>query len=49
MTIPALTVNWHDHYTPELRNRIRAKLRTPADDSTYQLPTPGRLRALAEF
>ena len=49
MTIPALTVNWHDHYTPELRDRILAKLHTPADDSTFQLLTPGRLRALAEI
>ena len=49
MTIPALTINWHDHYTPELRDRIPAKLRTPANDTTYQLLTPERLRALAEI
>ena len=49
MTIPALTVNWHDHYTPELPDRILAKLRTPSDEATYQLLTPERLRALAEI
>lgn len=49
MTIPALTINWHDHYTPELRDRILAKVGTPANDTTYQLLTPERLRALAEI
>jgi peptide subunit release factor 1 (eRF1) len=49
MTIPALTINWHDHYTPELRDRILAKLRTPTNDTTYQLLTPARLRTLAEI
>jgi peptide subunit release factor 1 (eRF1) len=49
MTIPALTINWHHRYTPELRDRILAKLHTPANDTTYQLLTPERLRALAEI
>ncbi len=29
MPIPALVISGHDHYTPELRDRILAKLRTP--------------------
>ncbi len=49
MPVPALVVSGDQHYTPEIRDRIVAKLHTPVDDATYQLLTPARLRGLAEI
>jgi peptide subunit release factor 1 (eRF1) len=49
MTVPALVLNRRERYGPELRDRILAKLRAPADEAAYQLLTPARLRALAEI
>ena len=50
MRIPDISLGGHDHYTPELRDRILEKLRA-ADPggAAYQMLTPARLRALAEI
>ena len=50
MRIPGISLGGHDHYTPELRDRILEKLRA-ADPggAAYQMLTPARLRALAEI
>lgn len=49
MSIPSLSLGGHDHFTPEIRDRILEKLReAPLDDTTYRMLTPARLRALAE-
>jgi hypothetical protein len=50
MSIPGLSLGGHDHYTPEIRDRILEKLHA-ADPggATYQMLTPARLRALAEI
>ena len=51
MSIPSLSLGGHDHYTPEIRDRILEKLRAApsADGTAYQMLTPARLRALAEI
>ncbi|CAO3433646.1 baeRF10 domain-containing protein [Azospirillum endophyticum] len=49
MSVPSVSVTVHDRYTPELRDRIVARLRTSMDDRTaYRLLTPGYLRDLAK-
>jgi peptide subunit release factor 1 (eRF1) len=50
MSIPSLSLGGHDHYTPEIRDRIHEKLRAARlDEMAYQMLTPARLRALAEI
>ena len=50
MSIPGLSLGGHDHYTPEIRDRILEKLRAADPGGTaYQMLTPARLRALAEI
>src|SRR5580704_18333352 len=50
MSIPSLSLGGHDHYTPELRDRLLEKLRAaPFDQTAYHMLTPARLRALAEI
>jgi peptide subunit release factor 1 (eRF1) len=47
MSIPSLSVGLHDRYTPEIRDRIVAKLQAPIDGTAYHLLTPAQLRMLA--
>jgi Bacterial archaeo-eukaryotic release factor family 10 len=50
VSIPSLSLGGHDHYTPEIRDRILEKLRAlPVDETADQMLTPARLRALAEI
>jgi hypothetical protein len=50
MSIPSLLIGGHDHYTPEIRDKILEKLRAASlDETAYQMLTPARLRALAEI
>src|ERR1700738_4302063 len=50
MSIPSVSLGGHDHYTPELRDRLLDKLRAaPFDQTAYHMLTPARLRALVEI
>ena len=50
MSISALSLGGDDRYTPDIRDRILEKLQAaPVDETTYQLLTPARLRALSEI
>lgn len=52
MTVPSISVSVHDRYSPEVRDRIVAKLRTVSamvDGGTYRLLNPVHLRALAQI
>src|SRR5260370_16457768 len=52
MAVPSISVSVHDRYSPEVRDRIVEKLRTPAATvagGIYRLLTPADLRALAEI
>jgi peptide subunit release factor 1 (eRF1) len=47
MSIPSVSIDLHDRYTPEIRDRIVEKLQASADDAAYHLLTPAHLRMLA--
>jgi Bacterial archaeo-eukaryotic release factor family 10 len=47
MSIPSLVLTRHDHYTPEIRDKILEKLRMPLPEAAYHVLTPGLLRTLA--
>src|ERR1700730_17578522 len=50
MDIPALSLHPHDHYAPELRDRMLEKLHASMAEATgYRLLTPDQLRSLAEI
>ena len=50
MDIPALSLHPHDHYAPELRDRMLEKLHASMAEATgYRLLTPDQLRSLAEM
>lgn len=48
MSIPSVSVNHHDRYTPELRDRIAEALRAPLSATAYHVLTPPLLRKLAD-
>ncbi len=47
MSVPSVSVNRHDRYTPELRDKIAEALRVPLFESAYHVLTPPLLRELA--
>jgi peptide chain release factor subunit 1 len=49
MNIPVLAIGWHEHYRPELRDKILDRLRTQAIGAGFLLLTPAQLRTLAEI
>ncbi len=48
MAVPTVSVNLHDRYTPELRDKIVDKLRTAPSEAAYHVLTPPLLRELAD-
>ena len=48
MSIPSVSVNRHDRYTPELRDRIAEALRAPLSATAYHVLTQPLLRELAD-
>jgi peptide subunit release factor 1 (eRF1) len=48
MSIPSLSVNRYDRYTPDIRDKIVEKLRTRLPDTAYHVLTPALLRTLAD-
>lgn len=46
MNIPSLAIAAHEHYSPELRDKIRDRLRTQAKDALYHLLSPMQFRTL---
>jgi peptide subunit release factor 1 (eRF1) len=49
MNIPSLAIPTHEHYSPELRDKISDLLRVQASGASYHLLTPTQLRALADI
>jgi peptide subunit release factor 1 (eRF1) len=49
MSVPAVSVALHEHYTPEIRDRILGTLRASMGEPSYRMLTPAHLRALAEI
>jgi peptide subunit release factor 1 (eRF1) len=49
MNIPSLAIPPHEHYKPELGDKISDLLRTQATDASYHLLTPTQFCALAEI
>lgn len=49
MKIPSLALGPHEHYSPELRDKISALLQRQADGPAYHLLTPDRLRSLIDI
>jgi len=52
MNTPSIAVDHRQRYTPEVRDRVLARLRSAmeaVDQTAYRLLTPAHLRALAEF
>ncbi|MDB5399920.1 MAG: peptide chain release factor 1 (eRF1)-like protein [Rhodopila sp.] len=49
MNILSLAVAGHEHYRPELRDKVADLLRQQASGVSYHLPTPTGLRALADI
>jgi hypothetical protein len=48
MSIPSVSVNRHDRYTPELRDRTAEALRAPLSATAYHVLTSPLLRELAD-
>ena len=44
MSIPSVSVNRHDRYTPEIRDRIAEALRAPLSATAYHVLTPAAAR-----
>jgi peptide subunit release factor 1 (eRF1) len=49
MTTPSVSLSVHNRYTPEIRDRILAKLQSSMDETAYHLLTPAELRGLADI
>jgi rubrerythrin len=49
MTAASLSISPHEHYGPDLRDRILQHLQLPADEATYHLLTPFQMRRLIEL
>jgi hypothetical protein len=49
MNIPSLAIPPHEHYKPELGDKISDLLRTQATDASYHLLTSAQFCALAEI
>jgi hypothetical protein len=48
MSIPSLSIDRYDRYTPEIRDKIVENLRARLPDTAYHVLTPARLRTLAD-
>ena len=48
MSIPSLSIDRYDRYTPEIRDKIVENLRARLPDTVYHVLTPARLRTLAD-